>query len=83
MSEMEVVLCHISMVMPYLHPLYIVNNEHYEEGNISQVFVFVYVFLFNFALNLFPLEVCWAWSTIASKSFLSSVIFHLKQARHC
>ena len=54
-----------SWFMPYFHLLTFVNNEQCGEGEMSQYVVFVYVFAFNFALNISPLEVCWAWSTIA------------------
>ena len=44
--------------MPCLHLLPFIKDEQYGEGEMSQDVVFVYVFAFNFALNLYPQEVC-------------------------
>ena len=52
--------------MSYFHLLPFVNNKQYEEVKMSRVVVFVYIFEFDFALSLSTLEVCWAWSNIAS-----------------
>ena len=52
--------------MTYFRLLPFVKNEQHGEGEMSQAVVFIYVFAFNFALTIYPLEVCWAWSTIAS-----------------
>ena len=52
--------------VPHFHLLWFLINQQYEEGEMSQYIVFVYVFAFNFALNIPPLEICWAWSTIVS-----------------
>ena len=51
--------------MLYFRLLPFVINEQYGEGDMRQAVVFVNIF-FVFALTLSPLEVCWAWSTIAS-----------------
>ena len=44
--------------MPYFRLLLLVNNEQYEEGEMSQAVVFVYIFAFNFAPTISPLEFC-------------------------
>ena len=53
-------------LVPYFYLLPFVNNKQYGEVGMSRVVVFVCAFAFYFSLHLSPLEVCWAWSTIAS-----------------